>query len=268
VAGVPYDAEHIARFYDEYGEREWTRFDATQMDRVGLEVHMRFLREFIGPEMRVLEVGAGPGRFTLELARLGASIAVGDISPRQLELHAEKTSAIDASIESRELLDVVDLGRFGDESFDAAVCFGGPVSYVLGEADRAVSELLRVTRVGGCLLVSVMSLLGAARAFHQYLPGLVERFGWERAVTQIFETGDLDAELNDGHVCRLYRWRDLEALLGRHPWRLLVASAANFLAVNTDDTWDDRLLDIEVAACREPGALDGGTHILAAVERI
>jgi hypothetical protein len=40
------------------------------------------------------------------------------------------------------------------------------------------------------------------------------------------------------------------------------------LSVNTDDTWDDRLLDIEVAACREPGALDGGTHILAAVERI
>ena len=268
MAGVPYDAEHIARFFDEYAEREWTRFDATQMDRVGLEVHMRLLREFIRPSMRVLEAGAGPGRFTLELAGLGATVVAGDISPRQLELHAEKTAAVEDAVESRELLDIVDLGRFDDASFDAVVCFGGPVSYVLGEADTAVTELLRVTRVGGYLLVSVMSLLGAFRAFHQYLPELVERFGWERAVAEVVETGDLDAELNDGHVCRLYRWRDLETLLGRHPCRLLVASAANFLSVNTDETWDDRLMDIEVAACREPGALDGGTHILAAVERV
>ena len=45
-------------------------------------------------------------------------------------------------------------------------------------------------------------------------------------------------------------------------------AVSNFLSVNTDDTWGERLMDIEVAACREPGALDGGTHILAAVERV
>jgi hypothetical protein len=37
VAGIPYDPEYIARFYDEYeGDREWNRFDASPMDRVGL----------------------------------------------------------------------------------------------------------------------------------------------------------------------------------------------------------------------------------------
>jgi hypothetical protein len=34
------------------------------------------------------------------------------------------------------------------------------------------------------------------------------------------------------------------------------------------DDWDDPFLEIEVAACREPGAHDGGTHILVAVERL
>ncbi len=264
---VPYDAEYIARYFDDYGEREWERFDATTMDRVGLEVHLRLLREHVRPGMRVLDAGAGPGRFTLELAQLGATVVAGDISPQQLELHAEKTATVEESVEARELLDILDLSRFEDESFDAVVCFGGPVSYVLGEADRALAELLRVTKPGGPVLVSVMSLLGAARAFFEGWAELIAEFGWKRAVTDIFETRDLPADVNDGHVCRLYRWSDLEALLSRHRCRLVVASAANFLSVN-NDSWDDRFLEVEIAACREPGALDGGTHIIAVVERL
>ena len=266
MSGIQYDPEHIARFYDEYGAREWERFDLSAMDRVGLEVHLRLLREHIRVGDRVLDAGAGPGRFTLELARLGARVVVGDISPAQLELHAEKTASVEDSIESRELLDITDLGRFPDGSFDAALCFGGPLSYVLGEADRALSELLRVTKRGGRVLLSVMSLLGTARAFFEQISGLVDEFGWQRAVADVFETGDLDGELNKGHVLRLYRWSSLEQLLGRHPCRVITASAANFLSAR-NDAWDERFLEIELQACREPGALDGGTHIVVVLER-
>ncbi len=266
MAGIPYDAEYIAGFYDEYGEREWTRFDTRPMDRVNLEVHRRFVREFVRADDRVLEAGAGPGRFTLELADIGARVVVGDISPGQLDLHREKTAAVEDAIADRVQLDIVDLSQFADGEFDAVVCIGGPLSYVLGEADRALAELLRVTRPGGTAVISVMSLLGSARAFFDFFPGMIEEFGWKRAVLDIMETGDLPADVNEGHVCRLYRWRELEALLDRHPCRLLAASASNFLSVRQDE-WDDRFLEIEIACCREPGVLDSGTHILAAVER-
>jgi len=266
VSGIQYDPEHIARFYDDYGAREWGRFDLSGMDRVGLEVHLRLLREHIRAGDRVLDAGAGPGRFTLELARLGARVVAGDISPAQLELHAEKTASVEDSIESRELLDITDLGRFPDGSFDAALCVGGPLSYVLGEADRALSELLRVTKQGGTVLLSVMSLLGTARAFFEQISGLIDEFGWQRAVADVFDTGDLDGELNRGHVLRMYRWSSLERLLERHPCRVITASAANFLSAR-NDAWDERLLEIEIQACREPGALDGGTHIVVVLER-
>ena len=267
VARVPYDADHIARYFDEYGSREWERFDASPMDRVNLEIHLRFLREHVQPGARVLDAGAGPGRFTLELARLGATTVAADISPGQLALHAEKTASVEDSIESRELLDIRDLGRFDDRSFDAVVCFGGPLSYVLGEAETALSELIRVTRSGGRVLLSVMSLLGAARAFFEHFPGLIEEFGWERAVGEVFETGDLGADVNRGHVLRLYRWSDLERLLTRDDARIVGASASNFLSVGSEN-WDQRFLEYEIVACREPGALDGGTHIIAALERL
>lgn len=267
MAGIPYDADYIAGFYDEYGEREWTRFDTRPMDRVNLEVHRRFVREFVHAGDRVLEAGAGPGRFTLELADIGAKVVVGDISPVQLALHREKTAEIEAAIEDRVQLDIVDLSRFSDEEFDAVVCIGGPLSYVLGEADRALAELLRVTRPGGTVVLSVMSLLGAANAYFESFSELIDEFGWKRGVADVIESGLLPADLNQGHVCRLYRWRELEGLLRRHPCRLLAASAANFLSVGREE-WDERFLEIEIAACREPGVLDAGTHIIAAVERI
>ena len=267
MAHARYDPEHIARFFDDYGKREWERFEVSAMDRVNLEVHLRLLREHIRAGDRVLDAGAGPGRFTLELARLGATVVVGDISPRQLELHAEKTVEVESSIESRELLDITDLSRYDDASFDAVVCFGGPLSYVLDEADTALAELLRVTKPAGRVLVSVMSLLGAARAFFSGWPELIEKFGWQRAVGDIFATGDLSAEVNDGHVLRLYRWSDLERLFSKHPCRVVTASAANFLSIGNEE-WEDRFLDLEIEACREPGALDGGTHIAAVLERL
>jgi len=258
---------HLARWYDEYGEREWARLEATAMDRVNFEVHRRLLDEWIRPGSRVLEAGAGPGRFTLELARIGARVVVGDISPQQLELHADKAAAAEAAVEARLLLDIVDLSRFEDEAFDSVVCYGGPLSYVLGEADRALAELLRVTRRGGHALLSVMSLLGSARAFFKHFPDLIDRFGWERAVASIFATGDLPADVNNGHILRMYRWRDLEALLSHHPCRLVAASASNFLSIG-DDAFDDRYLEVELAACREPGVLEAGTHIVTVVEKV
>ena len=68
------------------------------------------------PGMRVLEVGAGPGRFTIELARLGARIVVTDISPVQLELNATHVAeeGMASAVERTEVADVCDLTRYSD----------------------------------------------------------------------------------------------------------------------------------------------------------
>jgi SAM-dependent methyltransferase len=265
-----YDPELIAGFFDAYTEQEWERFERTPTDRVNFEVHKRLLEENVRAGDRVLEIGSGPGRFTLELARLGARVVVGDVSPQQIDAHRKRTAEIEEAIEDRLVLDVVDLSVFADGEFDTAVCYGGPMSYVLERADDALAELLRVTKPGGRVLVTFMMLLGAARTFFASFPELIEEHGWDEAVANVFETGVLTAAVNRGHVMKLYRWREVEALLARHPCRLLTASAANFIVVGHDEDFarDERWLELELAACREPGALDAGTHVVVAVERL
>jgi SAM-dependent methyltransferase len=272
-----YDPARISGYYDEYGEREWDRLDpsAPAMDRVNFETHRALLREFVHEGDRVLEVGAGPGRFTIELADLGARVVVADISPRQLELNREKVGAagLESQVEARHIVDVVDLSKFEDGGFDAAVCYGGPISYVFERAEDALAELLRVTRPRGHVLLSVMSRLGTTQYFLGGVFELVEEFGLE-AVRHVFATGDLSAEINDGHRLHMFTWTELEALVASLPCTIVAASAANYLSLRQDDLPDDLSEDLwrvflewELAACRAPGVLDAGTHMIVVLRR-
>ena len=155
------------------------------------------------------------------------------------------------------------------------VCYGGPVSYTMDRADDAVSELLRVTKPGGYVLLSVMSKVGATRVF---LPGVLELYAQNpEGVENVMTTGVLPKGLNNGHAMKLYSWAELEALLARHPCEMVAASASNHLstthpetvlAASTDPELWERLLEWELELCAEPGNLDGGTHILAVLRRL
>ena len=85
---------------------------------MNLEVHRRLLSRFVKQGDRVLEIGAGPGRFTIELSRIGARIAVTDISAVQLELNRERVRAVGAegAVTERAVVDVLDLSRYRDGS--------------------------------------------------------------------------------------------------------------------------------------------------------
>lgn len=76
--------------------------------------------------------------------------------------------------------------------------------------------MLRVARPGGILLVSVMSLLGAARAHMPGVIALAHARGTEEVLDQVLATAILTAEMNDGHQLKVYRWAELGTLFEGH----------------------------------------------------
>jgi SAM-dependent methyltransferase len=129
IAGVEYDSRKAMDFYDAYGERESTRFEDGRSSPLSVAIHTHYLRRFVSSGDRVLDAGAGPGRFTMELARLGGRVTVIDVSPVQLELNRQRLVAagLEDKIESRRQADILDLSAFPDGSFDVVVCYGGPL---------------------------------------------------------------------------------------------------------------------------------------------
>lgn len=267
---LSWDDERAASFFDEYGEREWTRFEDGRTPAPSLDVHLEQLRRFIHAGDRVLDVGAGPGRFTIELARLGADVVVADVSPVQLEQNRERVTAagLEERILERTLADVLDLSRWDDGAFDATVCFGGPLSYVVDRAEDGVAELVRVTRPGGLVLLSVMSLVGTVVHFLPILLDLARRDGVPKN-EEIIRTGLLPEEPDYGHLAmKLFRWSELETLLSRHG-EVVAASAAGLLPAEQPEDPELRafLSRIELALADEPGALSCGQHILAVLRK-
>jgi SAM-dependent methyltransferase len=159
--------------------------------------------------------------------------------------------------------DVTDLSRFADDSFDVAVCFGGPLSYVLDRAEHAVAELARVTRPGGHVLVSVMGLGGTVIHFASILVELARRDGAERQV-EIARTGFLPEGEGYGHLAmRMYLWEELEALLSPHGEVVDGAAAGVLPHLDVEEPEIRALLEeFEERLAYDPGSRSCGEHIV------
>jgi ubiquinone/menaquinone biosynthesis C-methylase UbiE len=264
-------SERAAAFFDEAGEHEWARFDeGGRHTRASLEVHLHYLRRFIRAGDKVLDAGAGPGRFTIELARIGADVSVVDVSTRQLELNRERVEAegLEDRVCERVIADIIDLTMFADEAFDAVVCYGGPLSYVADRREHALAELVRVTRPGGHILVSVMSLVGTLSHYLDIALDLVRRDGSE-PMEEIVRTGFLPEKPDYGHLdVHLFRWHELEQLLSRHG-EVVAAAAAGLLkpSAPVEPELQPLLTRIELDLGAERGAIDGGEHMLAVLRK-
>ncbi len=269
---MTYDPPAVAAYFDQLAEGEWQRFDKHALGAVHEHIHNLYLERFVPRGSRVLEIGAGPGRFTRTLHRLGCRIVVADISDVQLALNRRYGSeyGFATSVEAYQKLDICDLSAMPAASFDVVVAYGGPLSYVFERRDEAVESCRRVLKPGGALLASVMSLWGT---LHRHLAALKDLPLW--SMNSIVESGDLTPE-NDPtspHKCHMFQSVELANLLERHGFNVEALAASNALCTNLEplllelrqqpERWQ-ALLDLESQATAQPGYVDGGTHLIVA----
>jgi len=268
-----YDPQILSSYFDAYGEREWQRLVATPVHEISLYIHHHYLQRYITAGARVLEIGAGAGRFTQILVGLGARVVAADISFGQLELNRRHAAELGFSTGVEDWLqaDICDLRCFADASFDAVVAYGGPFSYVLDRRGTALAECLRVLKPGGVLLLSVMCLWGSARSS---LAGVLQGTPPE-ANRRIIATGDITPRTFPGrrdNFMHLFRSSELRVWLEAAGLEVLALSASGCLVwpgnpqmdnVRGDAQIWEELLSMELEASADPGCLDMGTHLIA-----
>jgi SAM-dependent methyltransferase len=150
---VSYDAFTRERWAEVWAGSD-TEYDPAREPQLrdALELILRHWPGQLGG--RFLEAGCGPAANALNLARLGVEVTGVDLAP-------EAIAAARAAFARHELEGTFELGDvrdlpLPDDSFDL-VYAGGVVEH-FRESGRAVLEMARVLKPGGCLLFTVPAL--------------------------------------------------------------------------------------------------------------
>lgn len=183
-------SDKVRQHFNAAVQAEWERLDRDEYYRLVYRLHLAFIAEELAEKPRVLDAGCGSGRYSLEFARSGCAVTLCDISDGELEFAKKKFLEYGATAEGFIQADLRDLSVFPDGAFDLTVCYGAPLSYITEERERAVSELVRVTRRGGTVAVSVNNTWGILRsALGKTNVGFFANGGYWR-IDEVLQTGD------------------------------------------------------------------------------
>jgi ubiquinone/menaquinone biosynthesis C-methylase UbiE len=162
---VPRD--HAAELQEHYGRPEvqagYAKLELTKPERALVE---RYLK----PGARVLDVGCGTGRVALALAKLGYRTAGIDLAPGMVETARANAAALGLDVPFTQA--AAEALPFEENSFDAAIFACNGIGHLTPEGkEHALGEMVRVTRPGGAILLS----LRTPYALNAMLPGLAWR---------------------------------------------------------------------------------------------
>ena len=151
--------DRVRAYYDQFGEREWLRLTQPDDGAVEFLLTCQTLDRYLPPWARVLDIGAGPGRYSIWLAQHGHRVVLADLSPELLRIAREQVAraGVVDRVEAVVEADACDLSRWDDASFDAVLALG-PFYHLPdpNDRERAARELTRVLRPGGHAFVALM----------------------------------------------------------------------------------------------------------------
>ncbi len=236
----PHDAHYtrlelLRAHWDERVEKEQERETAHPAKRIHTDLLWREIGRAIGNRqgLRILDAGAGAGRFSLPLARAGHRLTHLDISPGMLDAAGKR--AEQGRITGIDFVEgsIDDLSRFPDNEFDLVLCLDSPLSFCGDRYAAALAELLRVTT--GPLILCVINTLGVIAEGGVNFD--LEHFGRLTTTLDVYATGRLDVteELRQFVPTLMPTWRgfrpvELRALLEQQGSAVERVSAPGTLA--------------------------------------
>ena len=168
--------EIISSFYGQYDEDG--RTERSRHGQLEYRTTMSYIHRYAAGQSRILEIGAGTGRYSIALAKEGMDVTAVELVESNLEVLRENSKEIVNLASFRG--DATDLSRFPDNSFDVTLSLGPMYHlYEAGEADRAIDEAIRVTKPNGVMMfafISVFAIMYANYFYGNWAEGQAENF--------------------------------------------------------------------------------------------
>jgi ubiquinone/menaquinone biosynthesis C-methylase UbiE len=261
--------DDIARYYKTSNEDQ--RHAIQQLE---FRVTRQILQRYLQPASSILELGAGSGRYTLDLAKAGHQITSIELVKELVEISRKHLQGSDLGNKANLLNgDARDLSIHADGSFDCALAMG-PFYHLVMREDResVLREMKRVTKPGGLVITAHLTRTGLIG----YMLTRFPNWGADspEQVTQIMQTGHLDDHPRNGefrgYFSSLDEVTELHLNAGLRP---LAVHCQDPLIASVDEVFNrmpeplkEKWAEILFALSDEPLALGSGRSLICVSE--
>jgi ubiquinone/menaquinone biosynthesis C-methylase UbiE len=252
---------YIEEYYNNYDEE--TRL-LSRHGQVEFLTTMKYINECLSAfsEPKILEVGAGTGRYSVTLAKEGYSVTAVELVEHNLDVLKSKLDGTESITALQG--NALDLSAFSDNSFDLTLLLGPMYHlYTFEDKIKALSEAVRVTKKDGYILV----------AYCMNEPTIIQ-FGFRDGnLSYIFENDMLlDAwhcKSEPKEVFELVRTEDIAALDAQLPVKRIKLIATDGATRYNDelvDSMDDftfkKWMEYHFAICERQDLIGASNHTL------
>lgn len=250
----------LIEFYNNYDEdgRLVTRYGAIEFLTT-----MHYIRKYLQPGMRVMEIGAGTGRYSHALAQQGWQVDALELVPHNIEIFREHTLPGEPVTVTQG--NALDLSMFRSKTYDITLLLG-PMYHLHTKDDQlqALSEAIRVTKKGG-VIFSAYCMGDASLLLYGFRHGKIR---------ELLEKCAIDPDTFDGFsrpwdLFQLYRTEDIESLRSRFPVKKLHLVAADGYAnyirdqlAEMDAETYELFIKYHLATCERQDMLGYSNHTL------
>jgi S-adenosylmethionine-dependent methyltransferase len=268
-------SEATRQYYASFVEREWSRLENPDDGAVEYAVTCHVLNKYLPSKSRILDIGGGPGRYSIWLAQQGHPVVLADLSPELLRIAREKITEarVNECIEEIAEADACDLSHWSEDNFDAVLCLG-PFYHLPKVADRrkATGEIVRVLRPGGLAFIALMPRMIFLRRTLA-IPDERHRLGQADFVHRVLDEGvfenDIPGRFTNGYGVRPDEVAPFFEEFGFSTLGLLAAESITVgiqrslveLAANDPVTYQ-AALEVIVETARDPSILGMAAHLL------
>lgn len=232
--------EIVSGFYDQYSEDG--RLSRSRHGQLEYHITMKYIHKYTVKGSKILEIGAGTGRYSIALAKEGMDVTAVELVESNLAILRENSKGMDkiASYQG----DATNLGRFANDTFDVTLCFGPMYHlYENDEVNRAIDEAIRVTKPRGVILFAFLSVF--AIMYSNYFYGNWSA-GQEENFTDDYKVKHFKEQLFTG-----YDVTEFESLFQKKPIDWLTTTGVDGLLEPIEDRPDFSLSDEEFKAFAE-----------------
>ena len=224
---------------------------------------IRYIEKYLEPGMRILEIGAGTGRYSHYFARNGYEVDAVELMECNIEVFKQNMRAGE-KISIRQG-DAVNLRDFASDQYDITLLLG-PMYHLFTDEDKlaAMSEAIRVTKTGGIIFAAYCN--NDITAYHfGFLRGGFKSGEFDDLID--FETFRLSSTPKE--VFALYRQEDVNTLISRFNTERLHYIGTDMLTrfiSDAVDEMDDKTFDLYMkfhfCICERGDMVGSTSHML------